>query len=78
MPYLSAEWQELIKFNIKYQGTIISDAHFTIDKKDINEIISFYENYKTRYPEFSKKYLNLERVIDSFKNGLNTYPCAAY
>ena len=77
-PYLSTEWQELIKFNVKYQGTIISDAHFTIEKDDIKEIISFYENFKTKYPEFSKKHLNIERVIDTFKKGLKNYPCAAY
>lgn len=76
--YLSVEWQELIKFNIKYQGTIISDAHFTIEKDDIKEIISFYENFKTKYPEFCKKHLNIESLIDSFKKGLKNYPCAAY
>ena len=75
--YLSVEWQELLKFNIKYQGTIISDAHFTIKPNDIRDIISFYENFKLKYPDFCKKYLNIEQVIDTYKKGLSTYPCAA-
>lgn len=76
--YLTVEWQELIKFNIKYQGTIISDAHFTIDKNEIKEIISFYENFKLKYPEFCEKHLNIDKVISTYKKGLNNYPCAAY
>ena len=76
--YLTAEWQELIKFNIKYQGTIISDAHFTIRKENIKEIISFYEDFKLKYPEFCEKHLNIDKVISTYKQGLNNYPCAAY
>ena len=77
-PYLTTEWQELFKFNAKYQCTIISDAHFTINKNDIKEIISFYKNFKIKYPDFCKKHLNIDKVIESFEKGLLNYPCAAY
>ena len=75
-PYLPKEWQEYLKFSLIYDQVIISDAHFMIDIEDIKSIIKFCEEFLLKYPDFCNQHFELEKVVDTYKRGLTTYPSA--
>ena len=72
-PYLSNEWQELLEYEIYLDKQIKFDGRYIISKSEIQQIKEFYENFKIKYPEFSKKF-NIDDLIELFEIRLRNYP----
>ncbi len=72
-PYLSQEWQELLKYETYFDKQIVSDGKYVIPKKEVEQIIKFYKDFSVKYPEFSKKH-GINKRIKLFEKSLKKYP----
>ncbi len=55
-PYLSKDWQELMRYETQFDEKQIEyDAHIIISKEEFKEIYEFYKQFLKKYPDFVER-----------------------